>query len=136
MSDSAYAKTAQPRRAERENYAAGDCVFREGEFAMCAYIVESGRVEVRKETFGGSFSVATLGPGELFGEMALLGDCNRTATVEAVEETVLLVVNPTVLMQKIENADPVLRRLVKVLIRRLREATEARAEDVGSARMG
>ncbi|MEK9660374.1 MAG: cyclic nucleotide-binding domain-containing protein [Alphaproteobacteria bacterium] len=136
MTDQAYEATAQPRRAERESFAAGECVFREGEFAMCAYIVESGRVEVKKETFGGSIPVATLGPGELFGEMVLLGDSNRTATVDAVEDTVLLIVNPTVLTQKIENADPVLRRLIKVLVRRLREATKARAEDVGAVRMG
>lgn len=121
--------------AERETYAAGESVFREGEFAMCAYIVESGRVDVRKEAFGGAFPVSSLGPGELFGEMALIGDSKRTATVKAVEETVLLVVNPLVLTNKIESADPVIRRLIKVLIARLREQTAAHAEDVGVARM-
>jgi CRP-like cAMP-binding protein len=124
----------QSRKAEREFYPAGTCVFREGEFAMSAYIVESGRVEVKKEAFGGAINLTTLGPGELFGEMALLGDSNRTATVNAVQDTTLIVINPLVLMRKIESADPVVRRLVKVLIARLRDQTTAHAEDVGTVR--
>lgn len=126
----------QSRRAEREFYPAGACVFREGEFAMCAYIIESGRVEVKKETFGGAIHLTTLGPGELFGEMALLVSGNRTATVNAVQDTSLIVINPLVLMRKLEKADPVVRRLVKVLIARLRDQTTAHAEDVGSVRKG
>lgn len=101
---------------------------------MSAYIVESGRVEVKKEAFGGAINLTTLGPGELFGEMALLGDSNRTATVNAVQDTTLIVINPLVLMRKIESADPVVRRLVKVLIARLRDQTTAHAEDVGTVR--
>ena len=123
-------------KPEREHFAAGARVFREGEFAMCAYIVESGRVDVMKEAFGGSIRVCSLGPGELFGEMALIASCNRTATVNAAEDTTLLVVNPTVLTRKLDAADPVLRRLVKVLITRLREQTAAHADDVGTVRMG
>ena len=124
------------RKPERESFPAGTEVFREGEFAMCAYIVESGRVDVMKEAFGGSIRVCTLGPGELFGEMALIASCNRTATVVAAEDTSLLVVNPTLLTQKLDGADPVLRRLIKVLIARLREQTAAHADDVGAVRMG
>jgi CRP-like cAMP-binding protein len=123
-------------KVERAQFSPGECVFREGEFAMCAYIVESGRVEVMKEALGGPILINTLGPGELFGEMALLGDTNRTATVNAVESTTLLVVNPTALTYKLEAADPVVRRLVKVLIARLRDQTRARADDHAAARAG
>jgi CRP-like cAMP-binding protein len=117
------------KRVERETYSAGECVFREGEFAMCAYIVERGSVEVVKDSVGGAVRLNTLGAGELFGEMALIGDTSRTATVNAVEETVLLVVNPLALTTKLDAADPVIRRLVKVLIRRLRDQSIARAEE-------
>jgi len=122
--------------AERETFAEGDKVFREGEFAMSAYIVESGRVDVFKEAFGGAVRVCSLGPGELFGEMALIGDSKRTATVVATEETTLLVVKHSALLNKLDAADPVLRRLIKVLIRRLRHQTAAHAEEIGAVRAG
>ena len=121
-------------RAEREAVAAGEHVFREGEFAMCAYIVESGHLDVFKNAFGGAVRVSSLGPGELFGEMALLGDSKRTATVTASEDSTLLVVKHSALTDKLEAADPVLRRLVKVLIRRLRHQTAAHAEEIGALR--
>lgn len=122
----------QKPKISRETYSAGECVFREGQFATCAYIIESGRVEILKEAIGGPLLVNTLRAGELFGEMALIIDTNRTATVKATEETALLVVNPGVLNAKLEAADPVVRRLVKVLINRLREQMKARADDIAA----
>lgn len=128
--------TKQPPRVERRTYVAGDCVFREGEYAMCAYIVESGSVDVMKHAFGGPVRVKRLGKGELFGEMALIGESCRTATVNAAEDTTLLVVEPETLRRKLEAADPVIQRMVRILIVRLRDQTSAHAEDVGVARMG
>ncbi len=73
------------RQLVRVEAPAGDVVIREGDAGDRFYIVESGRVEA---TYNGS-SLSHSGPGEPFGEIALLRDVPRTATVTAVEDTVL-----------------------------------------------
>ena len=71
--------------AAKVSVSAGDVVFREGEPGDRFYVVESGRVDV---TIRDEF-VRPLGPGESFGEIALLRDIPRTATVTATADTVL-----------------------------------------------
>ena len=65
-------------------FKAGDVVFREGDFPDRLYLIGKGEVEVTKETRGGPPAVlARLGPGEFFGEIGILANTPRTATVRA-----------------------------------------------------
>jgi CRP-like cAMP-binding protein len=66
---------------------AGEVVAREGEFGDAFYVIEEGTAEV---TMGGS-RVAELGPGDFFGEMALLDADRRNATVTASSPMKLIV---------------------------------------------
>jgi MFS family permease len=74
------------RQLVRVEVAAGEVVIREGDVGDRFYVIESGAVEA---TFR-STVLSTAGPGEPFGEIALLHDVPRTATVRATEPTVLL----------------------------------------------
>ena len=68
-------------------FAAGDVVLREGEESDRFYVVESGLVEVTQQ----GRVLRREGPGEYFGEIGLLRDVPRTATITAVEDTVVQV---------------------------------------------
>jgi CRP/FNR family transcriptional regulator, cyclic AMP receptor protein len=69
----------------------GDVVAREGEFGQEFFVIIDGTAEVlRDET-----PIAELGPGEFFGEMALLDEDRRTATVKAISPMKVLVMTRT-----------------------------------------
>jgi CRP/FNR family cyclic AMP-dependent transcriptional regulator len=69
-------------------FAGGDVIVKEGEQAVAFFFVLSGRVEVVKGAEGPSPKVlTTMGPGDFFGEMALIDDYPRSATVRALEDT-------------------------------------------------
>src|ERR687888_532489 len=76
------------RSAIRQHYAPDQVIVRQGDTGLGLYVVAAGRVEVRDERPGRVARVLnTLGPGEYFGEMALLDDYPRSATVIAREPT-------------------------------------------------
>ncbi len=67
-------------------YLAGEVIFEEGDEGLGMYLVVSGRVDIMR----GSARLADVGPGEFFGELALLDDAPRSATARAAEPSVLL----------------------------------------------
>ena len=73
-------------QGKHRSYAAGEVIIREGAPASALYIILSGKVhfEVAK---GGSAPVATAGPGDFFGELALIEEHPRSATAIADEPT-------------------------------------------------
>src|SRR3954465_13564779 len=74
-------RIAHPRR-----FAAGEAVFREGDASNTCYIVRSGRARaVREHPDGRQLALATFGPGDILGELAMFDDERRSATIEAVE---------------------------------------------------
>lgn len=76
-----------PRMIFSKKYAAGEEIFRMGDRGHNAYFIESGNVEVSITRDGGKIVIAELGVGELFGEMSMIDDAPRSATVTATEDT-------------------------------------------------
>jgi CRP/FNR family transcriptional regulator len=114
------AQLAVPRGFE-----AGEVVFREGDASDTCYVVYSGRARaVHQHADGRTITLATFGPGEIFGELALFEDELRSATVEALEAIeVVAVLGPD--MRRLMGEHPqIALRLVVALGRRLRETNE------------
>jgi CRP/FNR family cyclic AMP-dependent transcriptional regulator len=103
----------------------GQIVFREGDASDTCYVVRSGRVRATREHSGGrTITLATFGPGDIFGELALFEDERRSATIEAIEQTsVVAVLGPDMRRLMIEHPG-ISVRLVIALGRRLRETNE------------
>lgn len=83
-------KTARSRTLSQEHFGPGEIVFREGDHGDRVYLLVSGEVEVIHESPAGVEVIATLRPGECFGEMALLSDAPRNAGIRAVGEVDVL----------------------------------------------
>jgi CRP-like cAMP-binding protein len=114
------AQLAVPRTFEL-----GQIVFREGDASDTCYVVRSGRARaVREHPDGRTITLATFGPGDIFGELAMFEDELRSATVEAVELTsVVAVLGPDMRRLMVEHPQ-ISMRLVVALGRRLRETNE------------
>jgi hypothetical protein len=78
---------ASHRLFEVETYSPGDVIVRQGEPGVCAYFIQSGQVEVVRKEQEQEQVLATLGSDDYFGEMALLSNEPRNATVRALKET-------------------------------------------------
>jgi CRP/FNR family cyclic AMP-dependent transcriptional regulator len=69
--------------SERLEYMSGDELFRQGDYGDAAYIILEGAADVLVDTPQGAVKVATLGKNDIIGEIAVLCDVPRTATVVA-----------------------------------------------------
>lgn len=103
-----------------QTLAAGSEVFKEGDHGDVAYIIESGEVEISTTEHGNRVVLGTLTKGHLVGEMAMIDDAPRTATATALKETVLTVVTREQLHERLEDAEPILKMLVDVIMARYR----------------
>jgi serine/threonine-protein kinase len=99
----------------------GTVIIREGEPGNAAYIIVSGQCEVRKTINGVASVLKTLGAGDVFGEMAVLTESARTATVVATEETTALVVTQPVMQQELDLLKPWMARLLHTIAERFRD---------------
>ena len=74
-----------PKMIFSKSFAAGEEIFRMGNRGRNAYIIERGKVEVSVSRDGENMVVAELGKGEVFGEMSMIDDAPRSATITAIE---------------------------------------------------
>ncbi len=89
----------------RASHAAGAVILREGEETTDAYVVDRGRVAIGRVTPYGQYRLATLGPGEIFGETAFVDRATRSGDAMAEEPSELLVLDSTAISALIDR-DP------------------------------
>jgi CRP-like cAMP-binding protein len=103
--------------AER-TYNSGDVIVTQGEKGIGFYLIAEGNVNVERS----GKTLATLGPGKFFGEMALLDEQPRVASVKAVSRTRCLVLSPWEFWGSVGSDPEALRTLLRETVRRLRQA--------------
>lgn len=106
--------------AELVRFAEGDVIFEEGSEGDSLFLILSGRVRV---TTGGRL-IASLGPRECFGEMAILDRASRSATVTAAEPLVVLKIERDSFYELLAQKREIALGIIRILVARLRGANE------------
>jgi CRP/FNR family transcriptional regulator, cyclic AMP receptor protein len=113
------------RVAVPRSYPKGVRVFHEGDHSDACYIVRSGDLRVTREhSDGRAIALATLGPGDIFGELAMLDGEARSASVEALSDCELLALPAGDVRALLRGSAEITVKLVIALTRRLRESNE------------
>lgn len=111
------------RRARWRHVSRGAYILQQEEPGSVAFFIVSGGVDVLLESGEGrQFIVAQLGPGDHFGEMALLDEEPRSATVVATTESDLVLLQRDEFLHELEQHPRLMRHMLTVLSRRLRFA--------------
>lgn len=114
--------------------AGGDYIFREGDLGVEMYIVHRGRVEILKRVADGDNAekrLAVFEQGDFFGELSLLDDQPRSASVRAIEDAILVRINGAMFIQMLRDNPEIAVRMMRKLSRRLRHTDRLLEEAMG-----
>jgi len=118
----------------------GDFIFNEGDAPIGVYLISKGKVQIFKTKGGEQISLGERGFNEIFGEMALIDNEDRSASAKALEDTWCYMLSPSAFNKKLQDADPFIRGIVKMLVKSLRTTTEthttAKAKQKGESKTG
>ena len=119
--------------ARVQTYKKGDIIIREGERDGRFFVIVNGMVDVIKGLGTQNENrLATLGPYSYFGEMALIDDMVRSASVKANEETLLLSLDHLNLKQEIQKYPALAIELLQMLTRRIRAIEKTMINTLGN----
>jgi CRP-like cAMP-binding protein len=111
-------RVAVPRR-----YPSGSIILREGDPGDTCYILQGGRARVtRQHADGRTITLTNLGPGEIFGELAMFGGEARSATVEAIDDVQAIAILAGDLKRMLNEHPEIAVKLLSALGEKLREA--------------
>ena len=116
---------------EQLSYRDGERLFDQGDEGDAAYVVISGEVDVIVRVNGGERSVATLGRGEIFGELAVLCDQPRSTGIAAKNSLVVFRLDRGVILNMLREFPDVALQMIRILGRRLELTTQRLARAGG-----
>lgn len=105
-------------------YTKNETIVRQGEMGLGVYVISRGHVRVDREQAGKKTQLAELGPEQSFGEMSLLDNKPRSATVTATEDTECLLLTRDSFVKLMNKHPEIPIRMARVLAERLRVANE------------
>ena len=111
--------------SERMSFRSGDTLFEEGEVGNSAFIIIDGEAEVVIATGAGPRVVARVGKNDFIGEIAILCDVPRTATVRAVSPLTTLCITKDLFFRLVTEFPQMAVEMMRVLAQRLDRTTKA-----------
>ena len=110
-------------------FAEGDTIYRSGEPGGTAFLVREGAVQINRADAGGAEKVAGYaGPGQIFGEEALLSNRERTATAIASKPSKCIAIDRSSLVKTLRNQDPFIAALFSILASNMQSMIDRGAE--------
>src|SRR6478752_9033436 len=113
----------------RARFAEGQDLFREGDPADSVFRLLSGAVDILRELDGDPVLLGTVGAGQFIGEMGVVENRSRSATVRAASEVEVEILTPTEFFDQIARSPQTARELIQRLSQRLREADDRIVKD-------
>lgn len=114
--------------SDRVSYSAGQILFRQGDEGDAAYVILSGTAEVLVESEGGQIKVAELEPNSIVGEIAILCNVSRTATVRAAAPLEALRIRKEHFLRLLTEFPEMTIEILRVLAERLSHTTTELAD--------
>lgn len=115
------------RNQKENNYAIfkkGEIIFKEGDLGTEMFVIQKGKVEIKKKIGVEEKVLSTLEKGDFFGEMAILEGISRSATAIAIEDTECIVINEATFDNMIKQNVEIAVRMLRKLSKNLRKTTE------------
>jgi CRP/FNR family transcriptional regulator, cyclic AMP receptor protein len=126
-----FAALSEPERARiarvavRRSYPTGSIIIREGDSGDTCYVMRSGRGRITHEhPDGRAITLTNVGPGEIFGELAMFGGDVRSATVEAIDDVEVLAILADDLKRLLKEHPGISVKLLEALSQKLRDSNE------------
>lgn len=111
------------------SFSAGETIFREGEQGDCAYVIISGDVSVHKKRNTKQIKLANLGVNQMIGEMGLVSPGHRTASVTAITDCSLLLIEQSQFRRRRTQLDPVMKMVFDVILMRFRNTLHSMSNE-------
>ena len=102
----------------------GQLIFKEGQPGSHAYLIRTGTVSIYTNVDGHKTRIATMVPGQILGEMAIITGQPRSASAEAAEYCELLVMDKETLNTILDESLPIIKALLNQLVLRIQEAAK------------
>ena len=120
--------------AERMQFRAGETMFHQGDVADAAYIILEGKADVLVETPGGQLKVAEVARDAFVGDIGILCDVPRTATIVATENLTTLKITKDLFFRMVIDFPTFSIEVMRVLAQRLEHTTEQLRDAVASTK--
>lgn len=117
---------------EKKNFKRGEIIFRENTSGDLMYIILSGKIQVYTKINNDIIKLATMEKGDFFGEMSLFIPTNRTATVEALEDTQVSILTKENLLHEIATNPEFGIKMMTTFVKRIKELHTIIADVLGA----
>ena len=122
--------------SQRLTFNPGDSLFKQGDSGDALYVIMEGDADVLVDTPGGQITVATMGKNDFVGDIAVLCDVPRTATVTATSQLTTLRITKDLFFQLVCQFPQIAIEIMRVLARRLDRSTVVKWRRISALKRG